>query len=80
MKPPSLSEQFAANEERIAGGKEVSDLLRENRRLREALENLINASGHMSPFGTEATVKNVRLAGKYMQALDAARAALTNAA
>ena len=44
--------------------------------LLEALENLINASDHISPFGGESSVKAVRLAGKYMKAFDEARAAL----
>lgn len=48
--------------------------------LRAALKGLIAASGHMSPFGGEASVKGVRLAGKYMEALDAANAALAKAA
>ena len=41
-----------------------------------ALRGLIDASGHMSPFGPEPSVKNVRLAGKYMGALDRARSAI----
>lgn len=51
----------------------------ENERLRAALKNLIGASGHMSPFGGEASVKAVRRAGKYMEALEAAQAALDEA-
>jgi hypothetical protein len=48
--------------------------------LETALTNLIKASGHMSPLGGEASVKNVRLAGKYMEALVAARALLPKSA
>lgn len=47
------------------------------RALETALRGLIEKSGHMSPFGCEATVKNVRKAGHYMAALNAATAALT---
>lgn len=46
----------------------------------EALAGLIAASGHMSPFGSEASVKNVRLAGRYMAAIDRANAVLKKAA
>ena len=44
--------------------------------VRTALQNLINASGHISPLNGEASVKAVRLAGKYMNALDDAKRAL----
>ena len=47
--------------------------------VKTALENLINASGHISPLNGEASVKAVRLAGKYMKALDEARQALEQA-
>ena len=44
--------------------------------LATALRGLMKASQHMSPFGTESSVKNVRLAGKYMAAHDKATAVL----
>lgn len=47
--------------------------------LLSALKGLIQASGHMSPFGGTASVANVRLAGKYMKALDFAQAAIAKA-
>ena len=49
------------------------------RALLAALEGLLAASGHMSPFAGEASVKGVRLAGKYMEAHDAALAAIAQA-
>lgn len=42
-----------------------------------ALENLIAASGHISPFGGLGGVRSVRLAGKYIQALDRAKAVIS---
>jgi hypothetical protein len=45
----------------------------------EALVRLLEASGHVSPFGGDASVKTVRLAGKYMEAIDKAHAAIAKA-
>lgn len=47
--------------------------------MRVALKNLIDASGHVSPFGYERSVKSIRAAAKYMKAFDAAKAALAKA-
>jgi hypothetical protein len=44
-----------------------------------ALEGLLAASQHVSPFGGESSVKAVRLAGKYMEAVDAAERAIKKA-
>ena len=44
-----------------------------------ALQALMSASGHMSPFGNCPSVKSVRLAGKYMAAFDAAQALVKRA-
>lgn len=44
--------------------------------LLKALQTLMGSAAHMSPFGSVASVKNVRLAGKYMEAFDAATAAI----
>jgi len=59
-------------------GREIDEanarLIAEAPALLAALKTLIERSGHMSPFGSEASVKGVRLAGKYMAALDAANA------
>jgi hypothetical protein len=60
----------------IEAADEIERLTAERDTLRAALKALIEASGHMSPFGGEASVKNVRKAGKYMKALEAAEAAL----
>ena len=53
--------------------KQEARLETENERLRTALRNLIDASSHMSPFNGEASVAAVRRAGKYMEALEAAK-------
>lgn len=44
-----------------------------------ALKGLIAAANHMSPFGSEASVKNIRLAGKYMEAVKVAETAIAKA-
>lgn len=44
--------------------------------LLKALKGLMAASGHMSPFGNDPSVMNIRRAGKYMAAFDAATAAI----
>ena len=44
-----------------------------------ALRDLLDRSGHMSPLNGEASVAAVRRAGKYMEAVDAARAAIAKA-
>ena len=59
---------------------EIDRLRKINAELAASLRGLIKASQHMSPFGGEASVKGVRLAGKYMEALDRAEAALKDAA
>jgi phage shock protein A len=64
--------------------KRLHQIIRERDReiteLTTALENLIGAMGHMSPFGSDASVRNVRLAGKFMAALDRAKTSLARAA
>lgn len=48
--------------------------------LLEAMEELIANSDHISPFGSDvSSVKRVRLAGKYIKALDNAKAAIRKA-
>jgi hypothetical protein len=44
-----------------------------------ALQNILDRGGHLSPFGGEASVAAVRKAGKYVEAVDAARAAIAKA-
>jgi hypothetical protein len=49
---------------------------REIERLTTALKNLIENSGHVSPFGGSASVAAVRKAGKYIEAFEAAQAVI----
>ena len=53
----------------------IDRLTQINNALLVALEGLIEHSQHMSPFGGAGTVSDVRKAGKYMAALDKAKAA-----
>jgi hypothetical protein len=52
--------------------KEVAHMLAGAPDMLAALKGLIEASGHISPFGPEPSVKAVRLAGKYMAAFERA--------
>jgi len=54
----------------------ISTLAVERDALLAALKKLVDESAHLSPFVGEPSVRSVRQAGKYMQALDAARAAI----
>ncbi len=74
---PTLAAQLRAlsrhEHDDLSIAADAADLIEE---LAGRLEALIAASGHMSPFGGDVSVKGVRLAGKYMAAVEAAHAAL----
>jgi hypothetical protein len=54
----------------------IATLEAERDALLAALKKLVDESAHLSPFVGKSCVRSVRQAGKYMQALDAARAAI----
>lgn len=55
----------------------IADLRQQNAALVEALEKLVTQCGEVSPFsGNDVSVRSVRQAGKFMDAVKQARAAL----